>query len=261
MTQLSIRPMDLTAEAGPRVRAPRKVEMPAAGERSDVLERPLAGGFATVESLAASVSSLFAESASVITARPLDGRDPIRHLTWLVPTTVVVPALAVLFGAPWWATALTATLGVGLGVHWMRGLSRRVAVLAREISAELEHGVSALELADEIETLVTLDHDNDAARLVLAHVRVEQQDFLGALLQLAPLRDRHPDDGSIVLLAAVAYARMGSTTDALRMLDALRPERDHPWMLRVQQFRDACAREASSLQASGGEYELDPLHP
>lgn len=261
MTHPSIRPMHLVAEAGPRVRAPRKVELPKPGNRSDVLEHPLGSGMASVDTLASSVSGLFSESASLVSTRPLDGRDPIRHLTWLVPSTIALPIVTVLVGVPWWVSAGVIGLGAVLGVRWTLGLSRRVAVLAREVTAELEHGVSPLELADEIERLVTLDTENDAARLVLAHVRIEQQDFVGALLQLAPLRDRHPDDGAIVLLAAVAYARMGSTADALRMLDALRPDASHPWCLRVQQFRDACAREIAALRASGGEFEIDPVQP
>lgn len=261
MTPLSIRPVDLIAEAGPRVRAPRKIELPKSGSRSDVLDHPLGQGTASVDTMASSVSALFSDSAALIASRPLDGRDPILHLGWLIPATIVVPIVTFLFGAPWWVSALAIGVGVVLGVRWMLGLSRRVAVLAREITAELEHGVSSLELADEIETLVHLDADNDAARLVLAHVRVEQQDFVGALLQLAPLRDRHPDDGAIVLLAAVAYARMGSIADALRMLDALRPDPAHPWMVRVQQFQDACAREVSAVRASGDEFEIDPGQP
>jgi len=259
MTHLSFRPLDLVAEAGPRVRAPRKVELPAADVRSDVLQHPLDRGLASVDAVATAVSKLFSESASLSGTRPLDGRDPIRHLTWLVPVTVAVPLVSLFIGAPWWISGVSTLIGLALGSRWMLGLSRRVAVLAREVSAELDHGVSPLDLADEIETLVSLDHDNDAARFALAHVRIEQQDFLGALLQLAPLRDRHPDDGSIVLLAAVAYARMGAMPDALRMLDALRSDPTHPWMLRVQQFRDACAREADSARASGDEF--DPVQP
>ena len=253
----SIRRSDLIAEAGPRVRAPRNAALPQAPARA---ANTLVPRGASVDAHASSVCELFRNTTTLVSTHPLDGRDPVRHLTWLIPVATLGPVVALVVGAPWWLAAAAVASGTGLGLRWTRGLSRRVACLAREITAELEHGVAPHDMAEEIETLVAMDPENDAARLVLAQVRIEQEDFVGTLLQLAPLRDRHPDDGAVVLLAAVAYARMGSTLDALRMLEALRPDPAHPWMARVREFQTACAQDAASaVRASGDESDFDPV--
>lgn len=259
MKQSTFRSTELVAQPGPRVRAPRKTfsaaPRPTSEPRYGVLDGP-----ASVDACGSAVALLFRDSATHLTSRPLDGRDPVRHLGWLVPATAIVPIVVLVAGAPWWAAATLFALGSGWGLHWTRCLSRRVAVLAREIAAELEHGMAPEDLADDIERLVALDPENDAARCTLARVRIEQNDFVGALLQLAPLRDRHPDDGLIVLLAAVAYARMGSTADALRMLDALELDPEHLWTPEVARFRDACARDVNASQrASGDETDFDTV--
>lgn len=258
MEQSALHTTELVAQPGPRVRAPRKHV--ASSRTSTASPRGLVDGPASVEACAMAVARLYRDSASRLAARPLDDRDPVRHFSWLVPATAIAPIVALSLGAAWWAAAALFAVGSGLGLHWTRCLSRRVAVLAREISAELDHGVDPLDMAEEIEALVALDPGNDPARCTLARVRIEQDDFVGALLQLAPLRDRHPDDGSVVLLAAIAYARMGSTADALRMLEALQIEPEHVWTPELERFRDACARDVNAAQrASGDESDFDTV--
>jgi hypothetical protein len=257
MTQRSDRNATLLAEAGPRVRAPRKADLPDPFVRSDLHETPLPFAAPSMEAAANSVSALLTETAHRLRSWSLDRRDPVRHLTWLVPLATVGPLALVVTGVHWvWPAALAAGVVFG-AMRLVSGLSHRVAVLSREISAELEHGVPPLQLVDEIETLIGLDPENDPARLLLAHVRVQQNDPLGALLQLAPLRDRHPDDGMVVLLAAVAYAALGAAEDAARMLDALQLDSEHPWTPMVRQFHEACRREMDAVRVSSDEFDLD----
>ena len=248
----------LIAEAGPRVRPPRKAALPAPSVRSELLERPLGDAFASMRDAAAGIVALLCDTSSPSRLPILGAADPVRHLTWLVPLGAAAPLVLVIAGVHWaWALAMVAMV-VALGLRLVFGLSRRVAVLAREIAADIEHGVDPLDLVDEISTLVQLDPDHDVARAVLARIRLREGDALAALLQLAPLRDRHPDDGEIVLTAAAAYATLGSATDALRMLDALRLDDAHPWTPRVRQFRDVCAEENElSVRASSGDLERD----
>ncbi len=257
MTQRSDRNATLLAEAGPRVRAPRKADLPDPFTRSEVHETPLPFAAPSMEAAAKGVCALLTETAHRLRSWSLDRRDPVRHLTWLVPLATIVPLVLIVAGVHWtWPTVLAVVVVSGAaGV--VSGLSHRVAVLAREISAELEHGVPPLQLADEIETLIGLDPENDPARLLLAHLRVQQNDPLGALLQLAPLRDRHPDDGTVVLLAAVAYADLGAAEDAARMLDALQLDDEHPWAPMVRQFHEACRREGDAVRVSSDEFDLD----
>jgi len=206
---------------------------------------------------AAGVSVLLSETAHRVRSWSLDHRDPVRHLTWLVPLATLGPLTFVIVGVHWAWPAALATVVVFGALRLVSGLSHRVAVLSREVSAELEHGVPPIELRDEIETLIGLDPGNDPARLLLAHVRVQQNDPLAALLQLAPLRDRHPDDGMVVLLAAVAYAGLGAAEDAGRMLDALQLDAAHPWTPKVRQFHEACRREVDAVRVSSDEFDLD----
>lgn len=116
--------------------------------------------------------------------------------------------------------------------------SRHHARIATQLLAA---GQEDAALAEHLELTLQYDPDNDAARLLLAARCLFAGNDRSALLQLAPLRDHHPDSGEVVLLAAACYLHLGRPHAALRILDALEVCDGH---------RCECAAERLSIAAT-----------
>lgn len=141
--------------------------------------------------------------------------------------------LALLFQLVGWHPALVlGFLGLGAFALWreLRSPQRRAARILEEMEMEMQLGSSPTSLQDQLELALTADPDNDGARFLLACLLFEEGRFLSALLQLAPLRDHHPNVGEVVLLAAAAYSNLDLHQDVLRLLGTLDIDPDHPSM-------------------------------
>lgn len=253
-------PRALHAEAGPRIHAPRRSahrELPRHAQDSlldhDLLRRARTGGEA-----AEILLLQLRDDPLALLPWSLDRRDPIRHLTWIIATGIALPASLFLLGVhPLWPI-LTVGIAGSVIARLLSTPARRTAVAAREILSELEHGTPLQEIEPELERLVRAAPDLDGARLLLAQVRLERGEVLAALIQLAPLRDRHPGEGAVVLLAALAYARSGADDDAVRMLEALRVDQLHAWSEQVMRFHELCVQaQRSGVRASSDDYDAD----
>jgi hypothetical protein len=229
---------NLVALAGPRVRSPQRE-----------LDRVAPGAHHLPDHQLARVECA-GDAASLLTQQldqdwrglipwAVDRRDPMQGVQRLVPLALGIAVLAFL-AFPWWAgTALLLLTGVGI-LSTLKGRARRIHEVALSVASGIHSGQSLRQLESQLIELLTLDPAHDAARLLLAQLRLQQDAPLDALLQLAPLRDRHPDEGLVVVLAAVAYAQLGAEQDAARMLSALRIDPEHPWNERLRTFERVC---------------------
>ena len=253
-------PRVLQAEAGPRIHAPGRAGRDegvdfGGGELLDQrLHRRARSGAEAAEVLLLQLR----DDPLALLPWSLDREDPVRHLGPGIGATFALPAVLFLLGVPWFVTG---AVFVALGLATLRLLStpaRRTAVAAREIQSELEHGACLQDIHAELEELVREAPELDAARMLLAQARLEQGDVLSALMQLAPLRDRHPDEGAVVVLAALAYARKGAYADAVRMLDALHLESLDAWGEQVARFHELCSKGGlAGARASSDDMETD----
>jgi len=189
---------------------------------------------------------------------PVDRVDPMRRARRMALGSVTVGALSALF-VPWWIGAII----VGATGYWikstLKGRARRIHEIALDVEAGINGGRSLRRLEPQLIELLTLDPAHDSARLLIAQLRLQDDAPLDALLQLAPLRDRHPDEGLVVVLAAVAYARLGADDDAARMLSALRIDPEHPWNSRLRTFEQVCRTATQSrtrVASEDSEVEL-----
>lgn len=253
-------PRALSAEAGPRIRAPQRSIRRG-------LDEPVENGLLDEHLLRSAHSSAEAaewlllqlrEDALALLPWSLDRRDPVRHLGWVIAAGICLPVILALMGAgSWWIAgpAFLAALGAW---RLLNSHARMTAVAAREIQTELEHGTPLREIEDEIERLVRDAPDLDGARLLLAQAKLERGECLAALLQLAPLRDRYPGEGAVVLLAALAYARLGAERDAARMLEALRVEEADAWSASITRFHELCVgARGSGARASSDDHDTE----
>lgn len=253
-------PRALHAEAGPRIHAPRRSanrELPSL-EHGSLLDHDLLRRARNGAEAAEILLLQLRDDPLALLPWSLDRRDPIRHLTGIIAAGIVLPALLFLLGAsPLWPMLTLVISGIAIA-RLLDTPARRTAVAAREILSELEHGTPLQEIEPELERLVRAAPDLDGARLLLAQVRLERGEVLSALMQLAPLRDRHPGEGAVVLLAALAYARSGAEDDAVRMLEALRVDQLHAWSEHVARFHELCLRtQLSGVRASSDDYDAD----
>jgi Flp pilus assembly protein TadD len=138
-----------------------------------------------------------------------------------------------------------AALGVAaalfvIGLLYVRRPSHRARRLGRQIAARLRAGASLEDVADRLMELIEREPRDDAARLLVALYLLQTGETLSALLQLAPLRDRHPNSGEVVLLAALAYVNLGRPLDAAALLEVLEVPPDHPWNKEIHRLRRCC---------------------
>lgn len=123
-------------------------------------------------------------------------------------------------GGPWLRVA--GLLLCGWAVHRLPGSrSRRLRAEQERLEAALSQGAPSSELRARCEDILALDPDQPAARLLLATVMFEEDQPLACLMQLAPLRDSHPDQGEVVVLGALAWLRLGRRHEAAQLLSAL----------------------------------------
>jgi hypothetical protein len=187
----------------------------------------------------------------------IDRDDPMLRVRRIAPASLALASFSLLF-VPWWfAAALITATAVGSLVT-LKGRARRIHEVALDVEAGIDEGLSLRELEPLLVELLTLDPAHDAARLLVAQLRLQEDSSLDALLQLAPLRDRHPDEGLVVVLAAVAYARLGAEHDAARMLSALRIDPKHPWNARLRTFEYVCQNASHSrTRVASEDSEVD----
>lgn len=229
---------NLVALAGPRVRSPQR-EMSHVPDASHHLpDQQLARADCATEAATVLTQQLEQDWRGLI-PWPVDRVDPMRRARRMATASLGFAAIS-LFLLPWWIGAsIVALTGVGI-LSTLKGRARRIHEVALDVVAGINGGLELRDLELQLIELLTLDPAHDAARLLLAQLRLQQDAPLDALLQLAPLRDRHPDEGLVVVLAAVAYARLGAEHDAARMLSALKIDPEHPWNDRLRTFEHVC---------------------
>lgn len=233
-----VRHENLVALAGPRVRSPQRDLGVDAKSDHHLPDHQLARADSAMEAATLLTRQLQRDWRGLIPWR-VDRVDPMRRAQRVALVGLGLAGMSFFF-APWWVgTALAGLIGVGV-LSTFKGRARRI----HEITVHVESGISGgrplRHLESELIELLTLDPAHDAARLLLAQLRLQDGSPLDALLQLAPLRDRHPDEGLVVVLAAVAYARLGAEQDAARMLSALKIDPTHPWNERLRTFEHVC---------------------
>lgn len=246
---------NLVALAGPRVRSPQR-DFGAVDPAHHLPDQQLARADCAVQAASLLTQQLEQDWRSLI-PWPVDRVDPMRRVRRMAAASVGVAAVSLLI-APWWIGAgLIGLTALGI-LSTLRGRARRIHEVALGVEAGINVGHSLRRLEPELIELLTLDPAHDAARLLLAQLRLQDDSPLDALLQLAPLRDRHPDEGLVVVLAAVAYARLGAENDAARMLSALRIDPEHPWNARLRTFEHVCQNATESrTRVASEEPEID----
>ena len=229
---------NLVALAGPRVRSPQRELERVSDVAHHLPDQQLARADCAVEAAAVLAQQLEQDWRGLI-PWPIDRVDPVRRLRRIAVSSILLASATLLF-LPWWiGTSIAAVTAVGI-VRTVKGRARRIHEVAFDVVAGINGGRSLRQLEPQLIELLTLDPEHDAARLLLAQLRLQEDAPLDALLQLAPLRDRHPDEGLVVVLAAVAYARLGAEHDAARMLSALKIDPEHPWNDRLRTFEHVC---------------------
>ena len=235
---------NLVALAGPRVRSPQRSEGLSAVLSHHLPDHQLARTHSAQVAAALLTKQLEQDWRSLI-PWPVDRIDPMRRARRMALASIGLGAVSALF-MPWWIGAIVlAATAIGIK-STLRGRARRIHEVALDVEAGINGGRSLRRLEPQLIELLTLDPAHDAARLLIAQLRLQDDAPLDALLQLAPLRDRHPDEGLVVVLAAVAYARLGAEGDAARMLSALRIDPEHPWNSRLRTFEQVCRNATQS---------------
>jgi hypothetical protein len=229
---------NLVALAGPRVRAPQRDIGVAAESAHHLPDHQLARAHCAAEAAALLAQQLEQDWRGLI-PWAIDRDDPMLRIRRIAPASLALAALSLLF-IPWWFAIAMITATAVATLLTFKGRARRIHEIALELETGIEEGLSLRQLELQLTRLLTLDPAHDAARLLVAQLHLQEDSPLDALLQLAPLRDRHPDEGLVVVLAAVAYARLGAEHDAARMLSALRIDPKHPWNARLRTFEYVC---------------------
>lgn len=241
---------NLVALAGPRVRAPQREIGEASESAHHLPDHQLARAQCAVEAAALLAQQLEQDWRGLI-PWPVDRVDPMLRVRRFAAASLVFASLSLVF-IPWWfAAVLVAATALGT-LSTLKGRARRIHEIAFDVEVGIDEGLSLQQLESQLIELLILDPAHDAARLLVAQLRLQEDSPLDALLQLAPLRDRHPDEGLVVVLAAVAYARLGAEHDAARMLSALKIDPKHPWNQRLRTFEYVCqtANQSRSRVAS-----------
>jgi hypothetical protein len=128
--------------------------------------------------------------------------------------------------------------------------ARKSREILRELSAQLDCGLGLAELRPSLERAVQLDADNDAARLLLSCTLLEAGEDVSTLLQLAPLRDHHPQSGEVLLMAAATYLHLHRPADAFRMLEALTIRPSHAAYLAARHMLEECRMRLDSMDGN-----------
>ncbi len=191
---------------------------------------------------------------------PLQRPDPLQRIGVVVPVAFFAPIALLVFGSAWPTMLAASGLSLGAALWWRRRSPGRVDRLSTELARRIQAGASLAQLEETLEDLLEVDPAHDGARLLLALHDLQTDRALSALLQLAPLRDRHPDSGEVVVLAALAYAQMEDYQNALRMLSAVDADPRHPWAARLRRFTRVCQRQVRSHTRVGSSIEpaLEP---
>jgi hypothetical protein len=247
---------NLVALAGPRVRAPQREIGEPCDSAHHLPDHQLARAQCAVEAAALLAQQLEQDWRGLI-PWSVDRVDPMLRVRRFAGASIVFASLSLVL-VPWWfAAVIVAVTALGT-LTAFKGRARRIHEIAVDVEAGINEGLSLRQLEPQLIELLTLDPAHDAARLLLAQLRLQEDSPLDALLQLAPLRDRHPDEGLVVVLAAVAYARLGAENDAARMLSALKIDPRHPWNARLRTFEYVCQSAGQSrTRVASEDPEID----
>lgn len=207
----------------------------------------------------AAIQPLGASAGPRIRARRGHHHDRVEHLMRIAPRSGAD------LGLTDWRQLLRSPVSPGPAT-WLDWVSlreinasrRRVRHLLRNLDARLAEGCPLRELRSPLEETLTLDPGFEPARLLLACLHLETDQPLSALVQLAPLRDRHPDHGEVVLLAAIAYAQLGRARECHRMLTILDGPASHPATPAIHRLRRRVC-EALGLETECGPPSGGPL--
>jgi len=194
-----------------------------------------------------------------IRARRKSGFPPLRTLSESAPRT---PAD---LGLNDWRVLVRgslvphpATLLDWLSLREFSSTRRRARQRLQEIDARLSAGAALPRIAAALHEALALDPSRDGVRLLLACLHIETRQPVSALVQLAPLRDRNPDQGEIVLLAACAYAQLGYPRECQLMLDILHAPANHPVASAIRALQSS-VRAALGIERDYGPPPGDPL--
>lgn len=194
-------------------------------------------------------------SLSDLNPWPLLRRRRRERWQWMLPLSLLLSVAIPILHLPILFAFLPPLLPAFLAWRARRSPLARSRLYAEQLEQLLACGGQTDELREDCEQTLTLDPDNDAARLILAALLIREEEDRSALLQLAPLRDHRPESGEVVLLAAACYLHLGRPTAALRMLDALELEPNDPAHLAAMRLRRA------ALLQSGVSRRSELLRP
>lgn len=180
----------------------------------------------------------------------------LQRLLELAGLAAAAAATALLLPVPAWTTLGAAAL---LSLWRLRSCPLHCSArrLARRIEGRLRAGSTLEEVSPQLASLLAVHPHDDNARFLLALDRLNEEQPLEALLQLAPLRARHPDVTEVDLASALAELQLGRWPRAQELLDGIDLRGDRAWASCVQQLERVCrskARRASTgRQAQAAE--------
>lgn len=228
----------LRARAGPRIAAfPDSVierTRPADSWRSQ-FRRPRHFGFRSIAEL---------------NPWPLLRRRPLQAWKWLLPIALSLSIVILFTGLPFYFAFLPPSFPAFLAWRSHNSAFTRSRRHALRLQQLLDANAPLDELREDCEKTLSLDPDNDAARLILAAILIQDEQDRSALLQLAPLRDHRPESGEVVLLAAACYLHLGRPHAALHMLDALEEASANRSAIASLSLRRAALRQAGVTRRS-----------
>lgn len=252
------RPFDLRGHTPPRSSSHREATLPGC---TRVHRR--VGGNGTTEFAIASVRLSLVEWATRELSDEL-GPPARRWRTGSEVVALVAVAAVAAWLLPisaWW----TVPVAVALSAWRIRRCPARCSArrLAQRIDAQFRSGSTLEDVAPQLASLLVLHPPDDNARFLLALARLHEEQPLEALLQLAPLRFRHPEVLEVGLANALAQLQVGRWETAATELEELDVENDRAWQACVQQLTRVCRRKAESSEgwAAGGAPSRSGLRP
>lgn len=235
----------LQSAAGPRISAARHARAP----HHDVLHTPVRKPF---QPPVTSHDFGFETWDDFVPWSALAPTMPFKALR-IVLVTVAVVAAAVVAGLHWAIPSALAAVGVAALWKQRRSRHRAASEIVATVLEDLHRSHEVGDVRYQLERALELDPDHDGARFLLACTLLEERRHLSALLQLAPLRDHHPDIGEVVLIAAAAYVNLSLHEDALRMLGVLEIEPEHPSLpAAAAMYHHCCTTLGRPVEDAGG---------
>lgn len=182
---------------------------------------------------------------------------PARNLRLFLETTGFLAAAVashLLLPVPLWAV-LSGTALLSVWRLRSRPLHCSARRLARRVESRLRAGSTLEEVAPQLSSLLAVHPHDDNARFLLALDRLNEEEPLEALMQLAPLRARHPDVTEVDLASVLAELSLGRWSRAQDLLAGIDLVTEPAWASCVQQLERACRGKA---RRASGDSEAEP---